>query len=62
MDNSTELNYQPGDHVAILPANNCDLVAKVIKRLKGVEDPDKPIQIQLLKESHSPNGKVCLCY
>ena len=61
---TNELHYQPGDHVAILPANRKELVEAVLSRLQQCPDPDQPIQVLLLKELHSINGqhhKVLLC-
>ncbi|XP_069181388.1 nitric oxide synthase-like protein isoform X2 [Procambarus clarkii] len=51
-----ELDYSPGDHVAILPANRRELVDAVLARLDNCPDPDQPIQVLLLKEIHSING------
>nr|CCC18661.1 nitric oxide synthase [Scylla paramamosain] len=53
---TNELHYQPGDHVAILPANRKELVEAVLSRLQQCPDPDQPIQVLLLKELHSING------
>nr|ACZ60615.1 nitric oxide synthase [Panulirus argus] len=55
-DSINDLNYVPGDHVAILPANRQDLVDAVLARLDNCPDPDQPIQVLLLKEIHSLNG------
>ncbi|KAB0794374.1 hypothetical protein PPYR_11213 [Photinus pyralis] len=54
----SSLTYHPGDHVGIYPTNRGDLVDKIIERLIGVDDPDKVIQLQTLKESHTSNGVV----
>lgn len=52
----SNFNYQPGDHVGILPCNRSFIVDDLISRLKGVDDPDKPIQLEQLKETHTSNG------
>ncbi|XP_063930433.1 nitric oxide synthase, salivary gland isoform X2 [Zophobas morio] len=48
--------YNPGDHLGVYAENRPELVDKIIKRLKGVEDPDTPIELQMLKETHTSNG------
>ncbi|XP_069950752.1 nitric oxide synthase-like protein isoform X2 [Cherax quadricarinatus] len=52
----TEVEYCPGDHVAILPANSPEIVQAVLSRLDNCPDPDQPIKVLLLKEIHSLNG------
>lgn len=47
----TELQYRPGDHVAIFPANHPDLVQTLIDKLSGDVDPDAPIAIETLRET-----------
>ncbi|KAK5644702.1 hypothetical protein RI129_006002 [Pyrocoelia pectoralis] len=54
----SSLAYHPGDHVGIYPTNMPDLVDKIIQRLAGVENPDKVVELQILKESHTSNGLV----
>lgn len=53
-----ELNYSPGDHVAILPANRKELIDAVLARLDNCPNPDEPIQVQVQKEVHSLNGVI----
>lgn len=36
--------------------NRKELVDAILSRIKGVSDPDKPIELQLLKETHTSNG------
>lgn len=55
-----ELNYSPGDHVAILPANRKELIDAVLARLDNCPNPDEPIQVQVQKEVHSLNGRDAL--
>lgn len=53
----TSLNYNPGDHVGIFAKNRPELVDKIIEKLSGVTDPNKAIELQVLKETHTSNGK-----
>ncbi|XP_034100432.2 nitric oxide synthase isoform X1 [Drosophila albomicans] len=50
------LEYEPGDHVGIFPANRSPLVEGLLGRLVGVENPDEVLQLQLLKEKQTSNG------
>lgn len=50
------LDYEPGDHVGIFPANRSQLVDGLIERLAGVDNPDEVVQLQLLKEKQTSNG------
>lgn len=54
---ATDVKYQPGDHVGIFPSNREDIVNGILTRLSGSEDFDRLLQLQLLKENHSTNGK-----
>lgn len=49
-ENSTELQYKPGDHVAIFPANRPELVQALIDRLSDDVDPDKSIVVEASRE------------
>ncbi|KAG5898095.1 hypothetical protein JTB14_027452 [Gonioctena quinquepunctata] len=50
------LPYQPGDHLGVFARNRPELVDGIMKRLKGVTDPDVPIEMQILQEKHTLNG------
>lgn len=50
------LVYKPGDHLGVFPMNRKELVDAILSRIKGVSDPDKPVELQLLKETHTSNG------
>lgn len=56
LEMETELTYTPGDHVGVFAANKSELVDGILQRLSGLEDPDKPVELQVLKESHTSNG------
>ena len=47
--------YQPGDHVGVFPCNRKELVDGIIQHLDE-ECPDKPVQLQLLKEKQTSTG------
>lgn len=53
----TDLSYNPGDHLGVLPKNRLEIVDNIIERLEGVTDADQIVQLQMLKENHTPNGK-----
>uniref|UniRef100_A0A4Y0BMI3 Nitric oxide synthase n=1 Tax=Anopheles funestus TaxID=62324 RepID=A0A4Y0BMI3_ANOFN len=50
------IDYEPGDHVGIFPANRKEIVDGIIERLTGVNDPDEMLQLQILKEKQTQNG------
>nr|XP_023011652.1 nitric oxide synthase [Leptinotarsa decemlineata] len=52
----SSLPYKPGDHLGVFAKNRPDLVDGIIKRLKGVTDPDVPVEMQILQETHTSNG------
>lgn len=56
----TNLKYVPGDHVGVFAKNRPELVDKIIKRLKGAENPDEPVELQILKETQTSNGNTTL--
>lgn len=56
------MDYEPGDHVGIFPANNELLVAGILEKLVGVDNFDDIVQIQTLKETHSTNGEELHCF
>ncbi|KAK6625189.1 hypothetical protein RUM43_005480 [Polyplax serrata] len=49
------ISYEPGDHLGVFPCNRTEIVNGVLKHL-AVTDPDKSVQLQILKENHTPNG------
>lgn len=54
-----ELNktmYQPGDHVGMLAANREELVSGIIPYLQCDNDPNLSVELQILKEKHTPTG------
>lgn len=60
--NVNNVNYQPGDHVGIFPANRKEIVDGILNKLSGVENFDEILQLQLLKENHTTNGNVLAVY
>ncbi|CAG5012022.1 unnamed protein product [Parnassius apollo] len=58
MESQSELRYEPGDHVGILACNRKEIVDTVLSRLKDVDDYDKPVQLQVLKETLTPTGAI----
>lgn len=55
-----QVDYEPGDHVGIYPTNSSVIVNGILNRLCGVDDHDEILQLQILKETHSTNGKFNL--
>ncbi|EEB12398.1 Nitric-oxide synthase, salivary gland, putative [Pediculus humanus corporis] len=49
------INYEPGDHVGVFPCNKPEIVNGILNHL-SVSDVNKSVQLQLLKENHTPNG------
>lgn len=53
----TQLDYEPGDHVGIFPANDARIVDGIMAKLTGIaEGVDEVLQLQVLKETHTTNG------
>ena len=52
-----QLAYNPGDHVAVYPANNPLIVTDVLRRLTGAPPKQQLVQLQWLKEKQTPLGK-----
>jgi nitric-oxide synthase, brain len=51
------MNYEPGDHVGVCPMNKAKLVDGITSKLTGITDPDEDLQLQILNEKHTSNGK-----
>lgn len=49
-ENNAGLEYKPGDHVAIFPANRPELVQALIDKMSGEIDPDSPIAVEAFRE------------
>ncbi|XP_053625637.1 nitric oxide synthase-like protein isoform X1 [Plodia interpunctella] len=58
MDPKEEIKYDPGDHVGIIACNRKELVDGILARVKDVDDFDQPLQLQLMKETHTSSGPV----
>ncbi|CAH2074437.1 unnamed protein product, partial [Iphiclides podalirius] len=58
MEPKSEIKYDPGDHVGIIACNRKELVESLLARLKDVSDYNEPVQLQLMKETHTSSGPV----
>ena len=47
-----DLKYEPGDHVAIFPANRNEIVDAILDHIDDNIDPDTPVQLQ--RNLHPP--------
>lgn len=41
-----------------MACNRKEIVDAVLERLRGVDNFDKPVQLQVMKEKLTPNGKI----
>lgn len=57
IDLQEDIKYDPGDHVGIIACNRKDLVDSILMRLRDIDDYDQPLQLQLMKETHTSSGK-----
>ncbi|XP_045171466.2 nitric oxide synthase, brain-like [Mercenaria mercenaria] len=55
---SSEMLYQPGDHVAIYAQNSEKLVDAILIRLHNAPPPDQFIKIEVLNERSTPLGTM----
>nr|KAG5713275.1 hypothetical protein BaRGS_007802 [Batillaria attramentaria] len=53
---SSELQYAPGDHLGIFPANPPDLVDAILSRLHNAPPPDQVVKTEFLQEVSTPLG------
>ncbi|XP_072024835.1 nitric oxide synthase, inducible-like isoform X2 [Amphiura filiformis] len=54
----TDLSYQPGDHVAVFPTNDKELVHKILSRLELEYTPDTVLQLEMQTEGQQDWTKV----
>ena len=52
-ENSKELIFEPGDHVAIFPANRASLMQDLVDLTHEKPDPNWPIRIEVAREDPS---------
>ena len=52
-----ELSFEPGDHLAIFPANNASLVQDLIDMMHDKPDPSRPIRIEVAREDPGKDTK-----
>jgi nitric-oxide synthase, brain len=43
--------------VGVFPMNRSELVDGILEKLTGVTNPDEDLQLQVLNEKHTSNGK-----
>jgi len=55
---SEKTMYRPGDHVGMFATNRAELVSGIIPYLQCDQDPDEPMELQMLKEKHTSTGKI----
>ncbi|CAG2057145.1 unnamed protein product [Timema podura] len=55
---STELPYLPGDHVGVFASNRPEMVEGILARLQSPGDLNVPVELQIMKETHTSNGVV----
>lgn len=53
---SMEILYKPGDHLGVFACNRSEFVEEILKRIQTPFDPDVSIELQMQKQSHTPNG------
>lgn len=55
---SMEIAYKPGDHLGVFACNKIELVDGILSRIESTMDFDMPMEVQMQKQSHTPNGIV----
>lgn len=58
MEPEAELKYEPGDHVGVMACNRKEIVDSILSRVKDIDDFDKTVQLQIMKETLTPTGAV----
>ncbi|XP_050666056.1 nitric oxide synthase-like isoform X2 [Leptidea sinapis] len=58
MEVDSEIKYDPGDHIGIMASNRKEIVDIVLSKLKEADMCDKPVQLQVMKETLTPMGAV----
>ena len=54
----SEIKYVPGDHIGVMAGNQKEIVDAVLDRLKGIEELDTIVQLQVMKETLTPTGNI----
>lgn len=55
---SEDLKYEPGDHLGVFACNRDSLVDGILKQVSSPFNADVPIELQIQKQVHTPNGKT----
>lgn len=56
------LNYKPGDHLGVFACNQTFLVDGILQKLDNTFGEDMPIEMQIQKQIHTPNGTYNVIY
>lgn len=51
-----DISYKPGDHLGVFASNRVELVERILKRVQSTFDADMPVELQMQKQAHTPNG------
>ncbi|KAL9981801.1 hypothetical protein ACROYT_G010554 [Oculina patagonica] len=55
-DQRKELSFEPGDHLAVFPANKASLVQDLIDMMHEKPDPNRPIRVEVAREDPAKPG------
>jgi len=53
---SMDISYKPGDHLGVFACNRAEYVERILRRVQSTFDADTPIELQMQKQAHTPNG------
>lgn len=51
-----DIFYKPGDHLGVFACNRAEFVERILQRVQSTFDADTPIELQMQKQAHTPNG------
>ncbi len=55
-----DLQYEPGDHLAVFPANPAKMVEAVLTHVEATPGHDEVVNVQVLTEMPGSTLKCCL--